>query len=129
MKKKKTSSRSAAPADAAYLHFKLKSDPFTTLSLRPQNLEHFIGRELLVDRVSSALFSLSNVGLAGEPGVGKSSLMRVVQSKVPSRFYWVAISVPMHDAAYFFSELLREILVAVPKVKGMDLKALSRRLE
>ncbi len=128
-KKTRSKNRPSDPADAAYAHFKLKMDPFTTLSLRPQNLEHFIGREPLIDRVSSALFSLSNVGLAGEPGVGKSSLLRMVQSKVPSRFYWAAIGVPMDDAAYFLSELLREILVTIPKVKGLDLKAINRRLE
>jgi hypothetical protein len=48
---------------------------------------------------------------------------------VPSRFYWAAIGVPMDDAAYFLSELLREILVTIPKVKGLDLKAINRRLE
>ncbi len=121
--------RTASVPQAAYAHFKLKLDPFTTLSLRPQNLEHFIGRELLIDRVSSALFSLSNVGLAGEPGVGKSSLMRMIQSQVPSQFYWAAIGVPRDDAAYFLSELLREMLVIIPKVKGLDLKAIGRRLE
>lgn len=134
MKKKskaKSNVRSLKPSDVntASAHFKLKLDPFTTLSLRPQNLDYFIGRELLIDRLCSSLFSLSNVGLAGEPGVGKSSLMRMVQSKVPSQFHSVNIGVPMDDAAYFLSELLREILVAIPRVSGVDLKTISRRLE
>lgn len=130
MKKRvKTKKQKMAAPQAAYAHFKLKLDPFTTLSLRPQNLEHFIGRELLIDRVSSALFSLANVGLAGEPGVGKSSLMRMIQARVPSQFHWVAIGVPMDDASYLLSELLREMLVVIPKVKGVDLKVVGRRLE
>ena len=119
MKKKRvtSSSNSAAQtktANTAFAHFKLKLDPFTTLSLRPQNLDFFIGREFLIDRICSTLFSLSNVGLAGEPGVGKSSLMRAVQSRVPaSQFHSVSIGVPIDDAGYFLNELLKEMLVVI----------------
>jgi hypothetical protein len=134
MKKNKKSSNK--PADrlktpkTAFAYFNLKMDPFTTLSLRPQNLDCFIGRELLIDRLCSALFSLSNVGLAGEPGVGKSSLMRAVQSRVPSgQFHSVSIGVPIDDAGYFLNELLKEMLVVISKMPGMNLKTIGRRLE
>src|ERR1700677_1291196 len=125
-KKSKTSpNKPAAPsktANTAFAHFKLKLDPFSTLSLRPQNLDCFVGREFLIDRLCSALFSLSNVGLAGEPGVGKSSLMRAVQSRVPEgQFYSVSIGVPIDDAGYFLNELLKEMLVVIYKIPGMDL--------
>ncbi len=135
MKKKlKKSSKKSIPlskaANTAFAHFKLKLDPFTTLSLRPQNLDCFVGRELLIDRLCSALFSLSNVGLAGEPGVGKSSLIRAVQQRVPiSQFHSVSIGVPIDDAGYFLNELLKEMLVVIPRIPGMDLKTVGRRLE
>ena len=49
--------------------------------------------------MSSALFSLSNVGVAGEPGTGKSSLMQMLRSRVPSGFYCVSIGVPRDEIA------------------------------
>jgi Cdc6-like AAA superfamily ATPase len=125
----KTKTPPSKKAHTAYQHFKLKHDPFTTLSLNSKNLDCFVGREFLIDRLCSSLFSLSHMGLAGEPGVGKSSLMRAVQSRVLSQFYSVNIGVPVDDAGYFLNELLKEMLVVVPKVPGMDLKAVSRRLE
>jgi Cdc6-like AAA superfamily ATPase len=132
-KLKKSSNKSAAypkTANTAFAYFKLKLDPFTTLSLRPQNLDCFVGRELLIDRLCSSLFSLSNVGLAGEPGVGKSSLMRAVQSRVhASQFHSVNIGVPIDDAGYFLNELLKETLVVIPRIPGMELKTIGRRLE
>jgi hypothetical protein len=115
--------------NTAFAHFKLKFDPFTTLSLNPKNLDFFVGREFLIDRLCSAIFSLSHVGLAGEPGVGKSSLMRAVQSRVPTQFYSASIGVPIDDAGYFLNELLKEMLVVIPKVPSMDLKTIGRRLE
>jgi hypothetical protein len=129
-KRKSVSTKSAVSPKTAFSHFKLKLDPFTTLSLRPQNLDCFVGRELLIDRLCSALFSLSNVGLAGEPGVGKSSLMRAVQSRVPAgQFHSVSIGVPIDDAGYFLNELLKEMLVVISKIPGMDLKTIGRKLE
>lgn len=131
-KRKRSPKSSACPQtpNTAFAHFKLKLDPFTTLSLRPQNLDCFVGREFLIERLCSSLFSLSNVGLAGEPGVGKSSLMRAVQSRVPvSQFYSVTIGVPIDDAGYFLNELLKEMLVVIPRIPAMDLKTIGRRLE
>ncbi|HET9869796.1 MAG TPA: ATP-binding protein [bacterium] len=113
----------------AYAHFGLSLDPFTTLSLQAHNLDYFIGREALADRLASALFSLGNVGLAGEPGVGKSSLMQALLSRVPSAFHPILIGVPLDDARYFLAELLREILVRVPKAPGLNLKEVGRRME
>ena len=113
----------------AYRHFGLSVDPFTTLALQKHNLDYFIGREALIDRLSSALFSLGNVGVAGEPGMGKSSLLQVLQNQVPASYYRISIGVPLDDAHYFLSELLREILVEVPKVAGLNLKEISRRVE
>jgi len=127
--KKRTPKASAPKAGAAYRHFGLKTDPFTTLSLQKHNLDYFVGREAIIDRLSSAMVSVSNVGLAGEPGVGKSSLLQLLRDQVPSEFYSVSIGVPLDDASYFLSELLREILVVIPKVPGLNLKEISRRLE
>ena len=133
MKKKKTQkkakSASAPSHDAAYGHFGLKTDPFTTLALQKHNLGYFVGREALIDRLLSAMFSVSNVGVAGEPGVGKSSLMQLLKSRVPSRFYNVSIGVPLDDATYFLSELLREMLVTIPFVPGLNFKEIGRKLE
>jgi hypothetical protein len=133
MKKKPKSKKSArvskSTVDAAYKHFGLKTDPFTTLSLQKHNLDYFVGRTALIDRVSSAMFSLSNVGVAGEPGVGKSSVLQLLRSRVPATFYCVNIGVPLDNASYFLSELLREILVVIPKVPGLNLKEIGRRLE
>lgn len=128
-KTKKPVQHPASGVHAAYKHFGLSSDPFTTLSLRSHNLDYFIGRNALLDRMSSALFSLSNIGVAGEPGVGKSSLMQMLRSRVPSGFYCVSIGVPLDNATYFLSELLREMLVVIPRVPGHNTKEIARRLE
>ena len=122
-------SKSVAATDSAYQHFGLKNDPFTTLALQKHNLDYFVGRETLIDRLLSAMFSVSNVGVAGEPGVGKSSLMQLLKSRVPSRFFHVSIGVPLDDATYFLSELLREMLVAIPPVSGLNFKEIGRKLE
>ncbi|HTC21656.1 MAG TPA: ATP-binding protein [bacterium] len=115
--------------DAAYSYFGLKTDPFTTLALQKHNLDYFIGREALISRLLSAMFSVSNVGVAGEPGVGKSSLMQLLKSRVPSKFHHVSIGVPLDDATYFLSELLREMLVVIPPVAGLNFKDIGRKLE
>lgn len=121
-KQKLSSKRPGDKANAAYRHFGLKTDPFTTLSLQKHNLDYFVGREAIIDRLTSAMVSVSNVGLAGEPGVGKSSLLQLLRDQVPNEFYSVSIGVPLDDASYFLSELLREILVVIPKVPGLNLK-------
>ncbi len=133
MKNKKKSKKSPnvikPAANAAFRHFGLKIDPFTTLSLQKHNLDYFVGREALIERLSSAIFSVSNVGVAGEPGSGKSSVLQMLRSRVTSQYYSVSIGVPLDNASYFLSELLREILVVIPKVPGLNLKEISRRLE
>src|SRR5579872_1200959 len=133
MKRKKKSKNVKAGSkrfeSAAYKYFGLKTDPFTTLALQKHNLDYFLGREALIDRLSSAMFSLSNVGVAGEPGVGKSSILQLLKSRVPAGYYCVSIGIPLDDASYFLSELLREILVVIPKVPGLNLKEVGRRLE
>ncbi len=113
----------------AHQHFGLKTDPFTTLSLQAHNLHYFMGREALIDRLLSAMFSVSNIGVAGEPGVGKSSILQLLKSRVPKSFYSVSIGIPLDNASYFLSELLREMLVAIPPVKGLNFKEINRRLE
>jgi energy-coupling factor transporter ATP-binding protein EcfA2 len=130
-KKTKTVSpkNTTKPPLTAFRHFGLTVDPFTTLALQKHNLDYFIGREALIDRLSSALFSLGNVGVAGEPGMGKSSILQVLQNRVPSSYHRISIGVPLDDAHYLLSELLREILVEVPKVPGLNLKEISRRVE
>ena len=126
MKKRKT--KTPKPA-TAFRHFGLSLDPFTTLALQKHNLDYFIGRQALVDRLSSSLFALGNVGVAGEPGMGKSSLMQFLQQSVPAAYHRISIGVPLDDARYFLCELLREILVQVPKVPGLNLREISRRME
>jgi Cdc6-like AAA superfamily ATPase len=129
-KKAKKHPQSPGPKiDAAFRYFHLKNDPFTTLSLQKHNLDYFVGREELIDRLSSALFSLSNVGVAGEPGAGKSSVLQLLRSRIPPSYYSVSIGVPLDDATYFLSELLREMLVVIPSVPGLNLKEIGRRLE
>jgi hypothetical protein len=128
-KKKKVPGKKKVQAEAAFRHFGLKLDPFTTLALQGHNLDYFVGRQALIERLSSAMLSLSNIGVAGEPGVGKSSILQLLKTRVPKGFYSVAIGVPLDDASYFLSELLREMLVVIPSVPGMDLKETGRRLE
>ena len=127
--KKKKNPTSHGKVLSAYHHFGLKHDPFTTLSLQGHNLNYFIGREALLDRLLSLALSVSNVGVAGEPGVGKSSLMQALRARVPSSYHTVAIGVPLHDATYFLNELLREMLVSIPKLPGFNAKEIHRRLE
>ncbi len=114
---------------AAYKHFGMKTDPFTTLSLQAHNLEYFVGRKELIERLTSSMGSLSNVGLAGEPGVGKSSLLQMLRARLPNGFLSVNIGVPVDDASYFLSELLREILATFSKVPGLKLGEVAMRLE
>lgn len=128
-KTKKVSTKSKSFVGTAYRHFGLKVDPFTTLSLQSHNLDYFVGRTALIDRLLSALFSVSNIGVAGEPGVGKSSLLQLLKGRIPKEFHCVSIGVPLDDASYFLSELLREMLVAIPPVPGLNFKEMGRRLE
>ena len=129
VKQKKSKNSIQIAVSAAYVHFGLKTDPFTTLALQQHNLDYFVGRHSLIERLSSAMCSLSNIGVAGEPGVGKSSVLQLLRTLVPKNFYSVNIGVPLDDASYFLSELLREILVVIPKVPGLNLKEVGRRLE
>ena len=127
---KKQSRQNPKPAaGAAYRHFGLKANPFTTLSLQSHNLDYFVGREALLDRLQSAALSPSNIALAGEPGMGKSSLLQLLRSRVPKTFHCVGIGVPLDDASYFLSELLREMLASLPPVPGVSFKEIHRRLE
>lgn len=129
IKSKVRRSHSKQKVDTAYRHFGLKADPFTTLSLQRHNLDYFVSRSALIDRLLSAIFSVSNIGVAGEPGVGKSSLLQLLKNRVPKDFHCVGIGVPLDDASYFLSELLREMLVTIPPVPGLNFKEISRRLE
>jgi ABC-type phosphonate transport system ATPase subunit len=113
---------------AAYQHFKLRHDPFTTLSLQPHNLEYFIGRDREVDRLAAALFALHNVGLAGEAGSGKSTLMQRVRNRVTKDFHAVSIGSPMGDPAYLLTELLRELLLVLPHPRGLFSKDWEKKL-
>jgi type II secretory pathway predicted ATPase ExeA len=113
-RKKAHFSQSRIPV-AAYQHFGLRHDPFTTLSLRPHNLSYFVGREREVDRMSASLFALHNVGLAGEAGSGKSSLLQMARSRVTNEYHAVSIGSPKDDPQYFLTELLRELLLRLPR--------------
>ena len=131
-KKKAKPTQDPAPAQkprAAYRHFGLGKDPFTTSSLQARDLDCFVGRVALLGRLTSSILSLSNVGIAGEAGAGKSSLMRLLESRVPAAYNRVSVCVPLDDATYFLSEVLREIQVAAPAVPGVRWAELGRRLE
>src|SRR5579859_262627 len=117
--KKPAKNSESRPVKAAYHHFHLKTDPFTTLALQSHNLDYFVGRSSLIDRLTSSIHSLSNVGVAGEPGVGKSSLMHLLYQQVPSGFHKLNIGVPVADSVYFLSELLREMLLVAPSTPGI----------
>ncbi len=130
-KKKPVSKERTGTADRigpAYRRFGLRFDPFTTLPLRDSELDCFIGREDLLDRLTSAMLSLSNAGIAGEPGSGKSSLLQSLRHRVPKDFYHLSIGVPLDDATYFLGEMLREMLVTLPHPKGLFLGEVERRL-
>jgi type II secretory pathway predicted ATPase ExeA len=114
---------------SAYRYFGLKHEPFSTLALQPHNLGFFVGRTATAERLSAALHALHNVGVAGMPGTGKSSLLQVVRKGISRDFHVVSIGVPVDDAAYFLRELLRELLLNLPPDKKLPLKAWSRRLE
>jgi Cdc6-like AAA superfamily ATPase len=129
MAKRPKRSKTQPETSAAHRHFGLKFDPFSTLSLQARDLDLFVGRRELLGRLTSAVHSLSNIGVAGEPGVGKSSVLQLLRESVPASFHKVAIGVPLDDASYFLSELLREMLVVIPKAPGLNLKEVSRRLE
>jgi hypothetical protein len=75
------------------------------------------------------LFSFANTGLAGEPGVGKSSLLKMMENRVGKEYHRVCIGVPLDDADFFLSELLRELLVVVPAVPGVNLAQAAKRLK
>jgi type II secretory pathway predicted ATPase ExeA len=127
--KKKTRCSAPPPQSSAHAHFDLKRAPFGTRALGQTELGLFLGRETYVQRVAAALFSLQNVGVASEPGLGKSSLLQAVKARVPRGFHVVTIGVPVDDAAYFLRELLRESLLVLPPAKGLPLKEWGRRLE
>jgi hypothetical protein len=55
--------------------------------------------------------------------------MQLLRNQVPSTFCRVSIGVPLDDASYFLSELLREMLLAAPSVPGINFKEIGRRLE
>ncbi len=127
--KPKPAVRGQSNVETAYRHFGLRTDPFTTLALQGHDLDYFVGRAALIDRLLSAIFSVSNIGVAGEPGVGKSSLLQLLKTRIPRDFHSVSIGVPLDDASYFLSELLREMLVAISPVPGLNFKEIGRRLE
>jgi hypothetical protein len=83
----------------------------------------------LVKRLLAGLQALHNVGVAGMPGTGKSSLLQLARQKTPGRVHVVSIGVPVDDAAYFLRELLREILLCLPAEPKLPLREWARRLE
>lgn len=129
-RKKKASSPTARPqVTAAFQHFGLRHDPFTTVSLRPHNLSYFIGREKEADRLAAGLFSLHNIGLAGEAGSGKSSLLQVVYRRVTNHHHAICIGCPKDDPAYFLTELIRELILTLPPGRVSFSKSWEKRLQ
>jgi len=127
--RKKAASSPKRVCRAAYEHFSLRHDPFTTLSLQPHNLGYFIGREREADRLSAALFALHNVGLAGEAGSGKSSLLQKVKSRVMKDHHAVVMGSPKDDPSYFLTELLREMLLVLPRSRRDFSKDWEKKLQ
>lgn len=128
MKRTPAVARPRKNAGAAYRHFGFRRDPFTTRALRPHDLSYFVGREREAERLAASLFALHPIGLAGEPGSGKSSLLHLVRERVPREFFAVGIGVPKDDPAYFLAELLRESLLVLPRKKVPFAAGWERRL-
>ncbi len=124
MKRKRT----AEKGKPAYAHFGLKRDPFSTLALQPFEMEFFAGRRALIERLVADLHSLSNTGLAGEPGMGKSSLLNLLREKAGRGVAVVSIGVPLDDANYLLVELLGALMEALPRSGGLDRRAVNRRM-
>jgi hypothetical protein len=118
----------AAGHKPAYAHFGLRKDPFNTLALQSHNLGFFTGRRDLVERLTSDLHSLSNTGLAGEPGMGKSSLLNLLKGRAGRGVTVVTIGVPLDDATYLLTELLGELMEVLKTARGLDRRETARRL-
>lgn len=112
----------------AYARFGLSADPFSTLALRDHELESFSGRRELVERLRADLASCSNTGLAGEPGMGKSSLLNLLKARAPRGVQVVSLGVALDDAVYFLTELLGALMEALPRAGGFDRAKTARHL-
>lgn len=127
MKKSQKATRKAADA-AAYRAFGLKKDPFSTLPLQTHNLDFFVGREDLLERLGSDLASSSNTALTGEPGLGKTSLLKTLEARVGRGRLVVSLRVSVDDAGVFLSDLLGELLGVVKSVPGLKLREVASHL-
>jgi predicted ATP-dependent serine protease len=123
-------SKKIKPPETALGNFGFKSDVFSTLPLRQEQLGFFIGHQEEVDRLRDGIFSRENCALVGEPGSGKSSLMERVRAELKRDCEVVSIGVPVADGAYFLRELLQQLLVSLNRklLKRVNFRSLGMEL-
>lgn len=107
--------------------FGLSRNPFRTRALSGRDLDLFFGRAETADRLSSLLASLSNVGLAGEPGSGKSSLLNLLAARAGGAFRTVEVSAPVDDSRAFLQDLIGALAAADPRAGASDRRRFGNR--
>jgi len=122
--------KKSKPPKTALGSFGFKSDIFSTLPLRQEQLAFFIGHQEEVDRLKDGIFSHENCALVGEPGSGKSSLMERVRAEMKRDCQVVSVGVPVADGAYFLRELLQQLLVSLNRklLKRVNFRSLGMEL-
>ncbi len=117
-------------AITALRRFGFKSDVFSTLPLRREQLDLFVGHEKEIARLRDGVYSMENCALVGEPGSGKSSLVEQLRAEIGRDFEVVSIAVPVADGAYFLKELLQQLLVTLNRklLKKANFRALGMEL-
>ncbi|MFD5375383.1 hypothetical protein ACFWJE_13355 [Streptomyces griseoincarnatus] len=70
----------------------------------------------------------SAIGISGTRGIGKTTLMRAVQSMDPANYIGVYLPVPVHYAApEFFRTLFREVATSILKSNSEGMEYLARQ--
>ncbi len=130
IKQMKKAARKRSAPDTSLRHFGFKRDVLSTLPLRRDQLELFIGHDAEIRRLRDGVNSLENCALVGEPGSGKSSLMERLRAEIKREYQVVSIGVPVADGAYFLKELLQQLLVTLNRklLKRVNFRSLSMEL-
>ena len=109
----------------------MAGDVFSTLPLRSDQLDLFIGHTEEIERLRDGVYSGENCAVVGEPGSGKSSLLERLRSEIEGQLETVAIGVPLADGAYFLRELLQQLLVSLNRklLKRVNIRSISQDLQ